>query len=174
VVGHGAVEVEDMEQWEAVIWSTLQAGESYPGIPAVSDIPAARLKRRAEYNRFNDLRTSVHTAQKVQHHLHEFTTLTTPSREKRIERVESVHNAFPHLTVGLVNSDWEKMVEPTHPPRLFVSCSSDLWIQVDEGMIPGQIPMGLAKEFTSERYSNPAVGISGNQSVAEGWNALTM
>lgn len=169
-------EVEDMDQWEAVVTSSVMAGTLFPGISTIEDIPTIRAKRYSEYGRYNDIRSSPKNTDKVEDHYHEFQTLTYPCRETRLERISNANpdmNAFPHYGLPL-ESHWEKFVAPSHPPRLFVSCTSGRYIQVDEGLIPGQIPRGLASSFSAQKQANPGPGIEGKQSVADAWNMLTM
>jgi ubiquitin carboxyl-terminal hydrolase 25/28 len=166
-----------MEQWEAIIQSGLSEGLTYPGITTVDDIPAARSKRHAEYARLKDLKSAIPFADPTEHHLHEFQTLLYPTREKRLDRIPNDHvddNAFPHLEMAsLIDPAWESFDVPNQPSRLFVSCSSDWWIQVDD-LIPGQLPKALALAFSSEKCANPGPGIEGKQSVADAWNMLIL
>jgi ubiquitin carboxyl-terminal hydrolase 25/28 len=167
-------EVDDMEHWEAMITNTVMAGFQYPGISSLEDIPAARSKRFAEYCRYNDIRSSIKILDRIEDHYHEFQTLTYPCRETRLDRISSEHaemNAFPHLELPL-QSSWQEFVPPTVAPRLFVSCTSGRWVQIDEGIIPGQIPRGLASAFSLEKASNPGPGLTAKQSVADAWNML--
>jgi ubiquitin carboxyl-terminal hydrolase 25/28 len=178
VARHGDLpEVDDMEQWEAIIQSGLSEGLTYPGITTVDDIPAARSKRHAEYARLKDLKSAIPFADPTEHHLHEFQTLLYPTREKRLDRIPNDHvddNAFPHLEMAsLIDPAWESFDVPNQPSRLFVSCSSDWWIQVDD-LIPGQLPKALALAFSSEKCANPGPGIEGKQSVADAWNMLIL
>ena len=136
-----------------------------------------RDERFREWSRLNDIKTSKTMASQSHHHLHEFNTLLEPTQETRIDRVsaDAETNAFPHLTPGLDPNDvsWTSFASSPNPPRLYISCSSELWMLVDAGPVPGQLPVGLANAFTSEKMTNPSPGITGGQSVCEAWTLIT-
>ena len=135
-----------------------------------------RHERLREWSRFNDLKTSRMMAQDWHHHLHEFTSLLEPSEQTRIDRipVDDDINAFPHMTAGIEPEDasWTTFTLPSDPPRLYVSCSSDLWMLVDTGPVPGQLPVGLVNAFVTEKMTNPGPSMDGRQSVSDAWTLV--
>ncbi|WVW83772.1 hypothetical protein I302_105793 [Kwoniella bestiolae CBS 10118] len=173
--GSGEVSnIPNMEEWESSIRSNVFFENKEEYDKAYND-------RLLEYTKYNDLRTSRLMAEETHHHLHGFLTLTEESLvEKRIERVEvdEKMNVFPHITFGLQDEENPNLLsfdKLQTPSRLFLSCSSDLWVKVDRGLVPGQIPLGLVQAFTSEKMSNPAIGHegAGANGVSEAWTLLT-
>ncbi|OCF60484.1 hypothetical protein L486_00117 [Kwoniella mangroviensis CBS 10435] len=166
--------IQNMEEWEISIRSNVFFENK-------DDYNKAYDDRLAEYKKYNDLMTSRLLAEETHHHLHDFLTLTEDSKEeKRIERVEvdEKMNVFPHITFGLQDEENPNLTsfdKPQSPSRLFLSSSSDLWIKVDKGLVPGQIPLGLVQTFTNEKMSNPALGYEGRgaNGVSEAWSLLT-
>ena len=142
-----------------------------------SEFDRNRDERFREWSRLNDIKTSKTMAAESHHHLHEFVTLVEPTEEQRIDRVsaDAETNAFPHLTPGLDPNDvsWTSFASPPSSPRLYISCSSELWMLVDAGPVPGQLPVGLVNAFTSEKMTNPSPGMTGAQSVGEAWTLVT-
>jgi len=169
VAGQGELpRLAPMEEWEEIV----RLKDIYPD---TAELDRHRSERMREWSRFNDIKTSKMMAEETHHHMHEFTTLLEPTEEERIKRipVDPDINAFPHLTVGIDPDDpsWATFTSPSDPPRLSVSCSSDQWMLVDAGPVPGQLPVGLVNAFISEKTTNPGPGMDGNQSVNE---ALTL
>lgn len=154
----------NMEEWEAACLSL--------GIPVDQAMITSRHK---EWSKYNDLKASRLQAETPEHHLHEFNHLLIPTNAQRVERaeVDDSMNVFPHVTFGVDNADsWSRFNPPNGPPRFFASCSSDLWVIVDKGMIPGQLPVSLVYDFSSEKMGNPTAGLSGQESVNEAWQLL--
>ncbi|WWC61766.1 uncharacterized protein I303_104351 [Kwoniella dejecticola CBS 10117] len=146
----------------------------------------------AEWQKYNEATQGADMSEINQyHHFHEFTkstdTLLLETRtnesigeeeeeENRIERVmmKDEMNVFPHITFGMEDEDPNLLSfkkTPT-PSKLFISSSSDLWVQVHRGPAAGQIPTGLVHRFTSEKMSNPTMGTNGTQGVSDAWNLL--
>ena len=161
--------VETMEDWE--IGARLQ--KSNPNFEEI--FGRARDERLREWSRLNDIKTSKMMAEETHDHLHLFTTLREPSPEDRIDRVpvETETNAFPHLAIG-GGSDVSQSVSSAkrERPRLYVSCSSNLWLLVDTEPLPGQLPVALVKSFAREKMDNPGPGLDGPHSVYEAWNLI--
>ncbi|WRT66247.1 uncharacterized protein IL334_003200 [Kwoniella shivajii] len=159
----------NMDEWEATVRSTgfFEDKEAYD--KAYND-------RLVEWSRLNDIKTSRLMAEETHHHFHEFKTLMESKEENRIEKVQMDENmnVFPHITFGVDIDDKLQSFDylPQAPSRLYVSCSSDLWVQVDKGMIPGQIPNGLVQAFTIEKMNNPTMGYTEMQGVSEAWSLL--
>ncbi|KAK8864283.1 hypothetical protein IAR55_001529 [Kwoniella newhampshirensis] len=160
--------LSNMVAWEASVRSSgLYATEE--------EFEKARAARHEEWRALNDLQTSRMMAEEEHHHLHQFSTLVEPQTAERLDRVsvDDKMNAFPHITFGVdVDPSWTQFTMPKSDARLFLSCSSDLWILVDEGVVPGQIPVALARSFTDEKMNNPGPGWSGPQSVNEAWSLI--
>ena len=113
-------------------------------------------------------------------HLHPFpATPVGESPSTRIDRiqVDDTVNAFPHLTVpGLeVPNSWSARDIPStvNERTLYFSSLSDLWIDTKAQVIPGQIPVSLVNDFTSEKMANPRVGLEGADCVVEAWSLLS-
>ncbi|OCF36740.1 hypothetical protein I316_01336 [Kwoniella heveanensis BCC8398] len=122
-----------------------------------------------------DLQVSREMSEETHHHFHEFESLPVSQPASRIPRVEVDErmNVFPHITFQLeADARWTSFGKPLTPTRRFISCSSDLWLQVDEGVIAGQLPVGLVRAFTDEKINNPSAGLSGVQSVNDAWNLI--
>lgn len=167
--GHGMPpELQSMEEWEAFVIEQ----QVYPDIESFEK---AREQRRDEWARLIGIQNSRLVAPQEHHHFHQFNTLLASSKLARIDKVEVEEhmNVFPHITVGLdPEESWESFNLPHSPSRLFLSDSSDVWISVDEGLVPGQLPVGLVNAFTAEKMSNPNPGLDGVQSVNEAWNLI--
>ncbi|WVQ82427.1 hypothetical protein IAT38_004555 [Cryptococcus sp. DSM 104549] len=160
--------IPNMEEWEGIV-TTRKVYTS------TAQLKLAKATRQEDWDRYVRLQISRGLAPQVHHHLHEFGHLVESHKEERIERVEvdPEMNVFPHFTFPVDTEErWTSFSVPSNGARLFLSCASDLWIMVDEGMTPGQLPVGLVKEFTMEKMSNPGVGFSGAQSVSEAWTLL--
>lgn len=146
--GHGLPPgLQSMEEWEA---SVIEQ-KAYPDIESFEK---AREQRRDEWSRLIGIQNSRLVAPQEHHHFHQFNTLLPSSKLSRIDRVEAEEhmNVFPHITVGLdPEESWESFNLPHSPSRLFLSDSSDVWISVDEGLVPGQLPVGLVNAFTAEK-----------------------
>ncbi|ORX36800.1 hypothetical protein BD324DRAFT_627205 [Kockovaella imperatae] len=144
-----------------------------PSVNSDETIDTRRTKERA---RLNDLLSSRAVAPETHHHLHEFETLIEPTKESRIERIDVSNdlNTFPHISFAVdEDSGLETFPEPNSSARLFASCSSDLWMVVDRGIIPGQLPIALVNAFTREKGDNPNPGASSNDSVRDAWELLS-
>ncbi|KIR55761.1 ubiquitin carboxyl-terminal hydrolase 25/28 [Cryptococcus gattii Ru294] len=167
--GHGMPPgLQSMEEWEAFVIEQ----KVYPDIESFEK---AREQRRDEWARLIGIQNSRLVAPQEHHHFHQFNTLLLSSKLARIDKVEVEEhmNVFPHITVGLdPEESWESFNLPHSPSRLFLSDSSDVWISVDEGLVPGQLPVGLVNAFTAEKMSNPNPGLDGVQSVNEAWNLI--
>nr|KIR50274.1 ubiquitin carboxyl-terminal hydrolase 25/28 [Cryptococcus bacillisporus CA1280] len=167
--GHGMPPgLQSMEEWEAFVIEQ----QVYPDIESFEK---AREQRRDEWARLIGIQNSRLVAPQEHHHFHQFNTLLASSKLARIDKVEVEEhmNVFPHITVGLdPEESWESFNLPHSPSRLFLSDSSDVWISVDEGLVPGQLPVGLVNAFTAEKMSNPNPGLDGVQSVNEAWNLI--
>ncbi|KIR77297.1 ubiquitin carboxyl-terminal hydrolase 25/28 [Cryptococcus gattii E566] len=167
--GHGMPPgLQRMEEWEAFVIEQ----KVYPDIESFEK---AREQRRDEWARLIGIQNSRLVAPQEHHHFHQFNTLLLSSKLARIDKVEVEEhmNVFPHITVGLdPEESWESFNLPHSPSRLFLSDSSDVWISVDEGLVPGQLPVGLVNAFTAEKMSNPNPGLDGVQSVNEAWNLI--
>lgn len=169
-VGKGPLpDIPTMDEWR-------EAAELDQRYATPERLAAAEGERASERSYVEDVVTSRTMAEESHHHLHEFRHLINPTACSRIDRgtVDESVNVFPHLTFG-IDSDksWSEFNTPQTPARLFVSCSSDLWVIVDAGLVPGQLPVGLVKGFTQEKLSNPGPGMSGVQSVNEAWSLIT-
>lgn len=166
VVGTDSVPpVVPLDEWKSVgSWSPDRRGEE-------------ELAAVQEKHRLQDLLSAGKYDNRMIHHFHAFEKLVEPVDDPRIERiqVEGLKEDFAHLDKEgygetpdeLVNFDLGRKRKTT----LHVSCSSDVWAIVD-GPVGGQIPLGLAKQFTDERYENPPAGQDGNQSFIEAWQLV--
>jgi len=147
--------IQSMSEWEL----------STEGV--TDELRAARQKEMSRYNnvlQFRQMRTGPEY-----HFLHKFEALVTPTRVSRIERIhaDDEWNAFPHISFGFEEDEgWSKYGSPTkRPAALYVDSGTDMWVQVDEGMVPGQIAPKLYHDFKAEKHSNPNVGFNGAESV---------
>lgn len=170
VAGRGELPtLSTMDEWQEI--ARLKGLFSDP-----ADLARHRNERLQEWSRLNDIKTSKMMTERSHHHLHECTTLVEATQEERIERVpvDAETNAFPHLTFGMDQEDdsWTSFSTMSDAPRLYVSCSSDLWLLVDAGPVPGQLPVGLVNAFTTEKMINPSPGMDGSQSVSEAWTLI--
>ncbi|WVF71581.1 hypothetical protein IAT40_006389 [Kwoniella sp. CBS 6097] len=139
------------------------------------EIERLRTDWQREYAVLDDLRISRTMVEETHHHFHEFRSLPVSKPASRIPRVEvgDEMNVFPHITFQLeADARCTTFDVPRSPSRRFISCSSDLWLQVDEGLIPGQLPVGLVRAFTDEKINNPSAGLNGVQSVNDAWNLM--
>ena len=152
-------------------WLRIISGQG--ALPEVDESRASEA-RGIEYSRYQDLQASRSLAQDTHHHLHEFTTLIDPTTEMPIDRIDAGDdlNAFPHATFG-IEDDSPAASAPETPARLYASCSSDLWMIVDKGVIPGQLPTDLVRRFNAEKHGNPNPGTTPNESVKEAWELLS-
>ena len=143
-------------------------------VPGQSPLPDVNDTRSVEFSRLQDLQSSRSLAPDTHHHLHEFATLIEPTSESPINRIDAGDdlNAFPHATFG-IDDDAPASPMLETPARLYASCSSDLWIIVDRGVIPGQLPIDLVKRFNSEKHDNPNPGTMPNESVRDAWELLS-
>ncbi|WWC70309.1 uncharacterized protein I206_104259 [Kwoniella pini CBS 10737] len=170
------LEMKNMDGWQSV------AGIEKDGRHQTYDEFSADWQRYNEATKYSDM-SDINQY----HHFHEFTWSKTDTlfetdqlseelEENRIERVEveDKMNVFPHITFGIEDEDpnllsFNKTITAA---RLFISPPSDLWVKVDKGPIPGQIPVGLVHKFTSEKMSNPTMGLTGTQGVSEAWTLI--
>ena len=170
VAGQGTLpHVDDMQAYLA------NQPETFRSQPDFDQIYGERHK---EWSRFADLQSSKTLAPDTHHHLHEFSTLLEPTEATRIERIEAGKDmeAFPHIDVPIDDDDVDTLTVypiPDTPARLFASCSSDLWMIVDKGIVPGQLPVGLVNAFTREKSDNPNVGSSPHESVRDAWELIS-
>lgn len=162
VVAKGDDLVSSMEEWELLTEQT-------------SDIDHRRATRYQEWSRYNDIKTFRMMNTASFHHFHRFDHLVSPTSLETIPRidVEDEANAFPHLVFGMDQPDsWSKTTPPFSSPRLYVDSGSDLAIFVDGGPYPGQLPVALVNDFTSEKMGNPRPGANGATSVKDAWNLI--
>ncbi|WWC89454.1 uncharacterized protein L201_004378 [Kwoniella dendrophila CBS 6074] len=173
IAGNGEPsDILSMEEWEETIHKNgiHESKEEYDKV--YND-------RLIEWQKYNEVKTSRLMAEETHDHFHGFFTLIDPLEEKRIERVEvdDKMNVFPHITFGMIDEEGPNLSSfdkvPKSPTRLFISCSSDLWVKVDQGLVPGQLPIGLVNTFTSEKMSNPTMGTTGSQGVSDAWSLIT-
>lgn len=160
--GTGPAPVQSMSEWEL-------------GTEGVTD--EKRAARQQELGRYNDLLQFRQLRTGPEYHfLHKFDALLTPTRVGRIERIKADEesNAFPHISFGFEEDEgWSKYGSPTkRPAALYVDSGTDMWVQVDEGMVPGQIAPKLYHDFKAEKHSNPNVGCDGAQSVNQALGLL--
>nr|ODN88380.1 hypothetical protein L203_02993 [Cryptococcus depauperatus CBS 7841] len=168
-VGRGIPEIQSMEDWE----SFVVENKVYTDLGIFEN---ARDERRMEWENYNKLLIARSTITEEHHHFHLFLKLVPSLRTvTRLERVSVPKdmNVFPHLTFGVDSEpSWETFQVPYSSTKLFMSDSSDAWIMVNEGMVPGQIPVGLANAFTQEKMNNPNPGLGIHDSVNEAWTLL--
>ncbi|WVQ72603.1 hypothetical protein IAR50_002161 [Cryptococcus sp. DSM 104548] len=161
-------EVPSMEEWE--LWA------SGSGIFEDQEkLEGARMERQYQLDRLLLCREAGRSSVEQNEHFHEFRNVIPTTLGSRIERldVEQHQNLFPHVTFGLERDEkLETFSVPSTPGRLFVSDSSPSWVFVDEGLVPGQIPVGVIQAFTAEKMSNPGPGKSGSRSVNDAWDLL--
>ncbi|KAK4683835.1 hypothetical protein P7C73_g6382, partial [Tremellales sp. Uapishka_1] len=162
-------EVKDMATWTS-FHQTM-----HPSDPGYENARSAREEEWARYIAVGRMRSQAMT-ETSEHHMHEFAHLLEPAQEDRIARVEVEEyiNAFPHVTIGIPteNPSWEAFASSERTARLYVSCSSDLWIAVDGGKIPGQLPPVLVSAFAEEKLDNPSPGRTPNESVNIAWSLI--
>lgn len=168
VVGDGKPPIATMDEWEAKTKDTFDTPD---------DFVKAHTERMRLTTRLSDIDQSRVRALQSQLHLHEFPGLIESTTETRIERIEvEGHTGFPPLDPNAYGQPPPELTEYAKPTQdgtmLYVSCASDVWVAVDKGPIPGQLPPGLVKRFTHEKVENPNVGMTGTQSVTEAWNLV--
>jgi ubiquitin carboxyl-terminal hydrolase 25/28 len=177
VAGRGQhPQVDDMETWRRTV---QDRADQEPRYRTIANSPGAFntafTERAKSWTTLNDVLQSRNVALLSEHHLHELPRLVHPSDEKRIERitVPDELDAFPHITMGAWDDDpvLSSFPPPTQLPILYLSCSSDLWLLVEQGPA-GQLPSALVKAFTAEKMSNPSPGLNGENSVNEAWTLL--
>ncbi|ORY34116.1 hypothetical protein BCR39DRAFT_518545 [Naematelia encephala] len=174
------------------VWLRIVAGRGDPPMPSDEEFEKAVLEQGlvqpSEINaesrairaqnmcRIRDVLDSRGLTEETDHHFHMATYIVPPSGEERIERisVEDKLNAFPHHDLA----DNEEKTRyhsydtlPAEPPRLFVSCSSDLWLLVDKP-VPGQMSANLVNSFTAEKVGNPGPGLEGPASASVAWSLI--
>ncbi|EIW70776.1 hypothetical protein TREMEDRAFT_68214 [Tremella mesenterica DSM 1558] len=162
--------IDDMDVW------SLQADKTstYTDDPTYEQRYSARVE---EQSRLRNLLSCNHLEKTPgEHHFHEFHHLLQPSTSSvQVPRipVDSEMCAFPHLTPGLEPEEsWQVYRSPRKQSKLYVSCTSDLWILVDAGPVPGQIPVGLVEAFTLEKVNNPRPGMDMYESVNKAWGLI--
>ena len=138
-------------------------------------------RRRAEWARFNDLKTARLLMDEPQIHLHSFPLLASElsdpdaswSRIERIQVQDPDVMAFPHITFG-IDSDpaWGTFVDTEERAELFLSCANPLGVYSNGGVFPGQIPAGLVKAFTAEKMNSPNFNQEGPVSAYNAWNLI--
>lgn len=165
-------------------WLRVIVGSGDPNFPMqeewalMVDDPTElkRTQRMGEWSRYQDIKVYRTTVDQPHHLFQSFTKLMLPTQTSRIERIEvsDEMNAFPHLTMeGLDEIDsWTKHTVPHRPAELYVDSGSDTWVFVDEGIVPGQLPISLVSQFTSEKMSNPGPGQDRIECVSEAWNLV--
>ncbi|KAL1413629.1 ubiquitin-specific protease ubp2 [Vanrija albida] len=165
-MGNGDIpDVLDTDEWE----KRVEFGSSF-------DREQGRIARQKQLSRLKDIATSRSVPVKNQHHFHSFPYLVLPTTERHIDRVqpEGYKDAFSHLDLsyGVPPPELVEFKDTANNAALHVSCSSDAWVFVDYGPVPGQVPIGLVKEFTAEKKENPNVGVDRNQSVVDAWSLI--
>lgn len=155
----------DMEAWE----QKVELGSQL-------DREKSRTTRLEQLSRLKDIATSRSVPVKNQHHFHAFFNLIVPTAERHIDRVEpeGYKDAFSHLDLsyGEPPAELVKFKSFSNDAVLWVSCSSDAWVFIDQGPFPGQIPVGLVTDFTAEKKENPNVGVDRHQSVVDAWSLI--
>ena len=163
--------IAEMEEWS----QTIDKDEKLPGRDTFQDRHSARVQQISSLRSLIEYKAMAEPAEK-HHHLHEYDDLLAPSRQPlRIERVpvEERMNAFPHVTFGVeLEKSWEQVCAPTKQAKLYVSCSLDIWLSVDNGPFPGQIPRGLVGAFTAEKVNNPQPGVDIHEGVNRAWSLI--
>jgi ubiquitin carboxyl-terminal hydrolase 25/28 len=137
----------------------------------------AQTEFQKEMGWYRDLTTARGTSEHNDVHMHAFRNLvgSTAANETRIERINVPGHVdkFSHLELGEDVEryrTWPTMTDD--PATLYASCTSDHWVFVDQGPVPGQLPVALVREFTAEKQGNPQPGKTANDSAAEAWSLV--
>lgn len=163
--GHGVPDIPPMEEFDSMV-----------EVDQPADMQDTRSKRQEELSRLRDLCASRETPPMEEFHFHVFTGLVAPTAESRVARISAADtfNKFAHLDPTMPDPPgrFTEHGTFTQEGKLWMSCTSDAWLLVDKGPVPGQIPVNLVREWTTEKQQNPNPGQSPPESVVQSWNLI--
>ena len=137
-------------------------------------VNAARNEREREMSKYRDLTAARGVSEHKDLHFHPFNYLVPSSEVSRIERVnvEGHVDKYFHLELEEQPERFLTYASRTQNPTLWTSCTSDHWVFVDQGPMPGQLSPGLVKEFGDERNRSPPPGQTPAESTMNAWSLV--